>query len=179
MDNNFNILIAGFGGQGVLFAGKVLAYCGLLDEKHISWLPSYGPEMRGGTANCSVCISNTPVGSPLVLNPNVFVAMNPPSFDKFINDVDPGAYVFIDSSLIIRKVERDDLKVFYVPATKLALENNLKGLANMIILGKMFSELKFCSYETLSSAIKKCIPPKKSHLLEFNTKAIDLGINLN
>ena len=110
---------------------------------------------------------------------HVIAGINIRTINKFINDVEPGAYVFIDSSLINRKVERDDLKVFYIPATKLALENNLKGLANMIILGKIFSELKFCSHETLSAAIKKCIPPKKSHLFEFNNRAIDLGANLN
>ena len=119
--NNLNMLLAGFGGQGVLFAGKVIAYGGLMDEKEISWLPSYGPEMRGGTANCSVCISDEPIGSPLVLNPNVFIAMNLPSFDKFINDVEPGGLVIIDSALIHKKVEREDVKAFYVPATTLEM----------------------------------------------------------
>ena len=99
-NKNFNMLLAGFGGQGILFAGKVIAYGGLMDEKEISWLPSYGPEMRGGTANCSVCISDQPIGSPLVVNPNVFIAMNLPSFDKFINDVEPGSIVIVDLSLI-------------------------------------------------------------------------------
>ena len=105
-NKNFNMLLAGFGGQGILFAGKVIAYGGLMDEKEISWLPSYGPEMRGGTANCSVCISDQPIGSPLVVNPNVFIAMNLPSFDKFINDVEPGSIVIVDSFLINKKVER-------------------------------------------------------------------------
>lgn len=178
MFKDYNILIAGFGGQGVLFAGKVLAYCGMLDQKQISWLPSYGPEMRGGTANCSICISDEVVGSPLVLTPNVFIAMNTPSLDRFINDVEPGAYVFIDSSLIEKKVDRNDLNIFYIPATKLALENDLKGLANIIILGKAFKELKFCKIHTLREAIKKCVPPKKSYLLESNYKAIELGSNL-
>lgn len=100
MSKNYNMLLAGFGGQGILFAGKVIAYGGLMDEKEISWLPSYGPEMRGGTANCSVCISDTPVGSPLVLTPNVLVAMNLPSLDKFIGSVEPGGTVIIDSFLI-------------------------------------------------------------------------------
>lgn len=103
MSKNYNMLLAGFGGQGILFAGKVIAYGGLMDEKEISWLPSYGPEMRGGTANCSVCISDTPVGSPLVLTPNVLVAMNLPSLDKFIGSVEPGGTVIIDSFLIDKK----------------------------------------------------------------------------
>ena len=120
MSTTRNILLAGFGGQGILFAGKVIAYAGLMDSKEISWLPSYGPEMRGGTANCSVCISDEAIGSPLVTNPDIFVAMNLPSFDKFINDVQPGGIVLIDSSLIDKKVERTDVTAFYVPATKLA-----------------------------------------------------------
>ena len=126
-NKNFNMLLAGFGGQGILFAGKVIAYGGLMDEKEISWLPSYGPEMRGGTANCSVCISDQPIGSPLVVNPNVFIAMNLPSFDKFINDVEPGSIVIVDSFLINKKVERDDVTAFYVPATKIAEDNGLYG----------------------------------------------------
>ncbi|MDO4730961.1 MAG: 2-oxoacid:acceptor oxidoreductase family protein [Clostridia bacterium] len=178
MSKDLNILLAGFGGQGILFAGKFIAGCAMIDKKQLSWLPSYGPEMRGGTANCSVCISDNLIGSPLVVNPNVFVAMNLPSFDKFINEVEPDSYVFVDSSLIHKKVERTDLKVFYVPATNLAVENNLKGLANMIMIGKMYKELKFCSEEAFQEELVKCIPPKKSHLLEFNKKALDLGINL-
>lgn len=178
MAKDYNILIAGFGGQGVLFAGKVLAYCGMINNKQISWLPSYGPEMRGGTANCSICISDESVGSPLVLSPNVFVAMNTPSFDRFINDVESGASVFIDSSLIDRKVKRTDINVFYIPATKLALDENLKGLANMIILGKVFKELELFSVESLHDAIKKCVPAKKAQLLDLNFKAIEIGLNI-
>ena len=94
---DLNIVFAGFGGQGILFSGKVAAYAGLIDNKEISWLPSYGPEMRGGTANCSVCISDTPIGSPLVTNPNVLIAMNLPSLEKFIDEVEEGGIVIIDS----------------------------------------------------------------------------------
>ena len=172
---NLDIILAGFGGQGILFAGKVLAYSGLLDEKEISWLPSYGPEMRGGTANCSVCISDKPIGSPLVVNPNVLVAMNLPSLDKFIDAVEPGGIVLVDSSLIEKKVERTDVQVFYVPATKLADQNGLSGLANIILLGKLHKELSFCSDETLDHALQKCIPPKKAAMLDLNRKAIQIG----
>ena len=174
--NNLNMLLAGFGGQGVLFAGKVIAYGGLMDEKEISWLPSYGPEMRGGTANCSVCISDEPIGSPLVLNPNVFIAMNLPSFDKFIDEVEPGGIVIVDSALIHKKVEREDVKAFYVPATTLAEENGLKGLANIILVGKLFKECSFCSPEALDKAIAKCVPPRKAHLMDANKKAIQVGM---
>ena len=97
-------IFAGFGGQGVLLMGQLLAYAGMLEEKEVSWLPSYGPEMRGGTANCRVCISDKPIGSPLVVNPNVLVAMNLPSLDKFIDAVEPGGTVLVDSSLIEKKV---------------------------------------------------------------------------
>lgn len=172
---NLDIVLAGFGGQGILFAGKVLAYAGLIDKKEISWLPSYGPEMRGGTANCSVCISDTPIGSPLVVNPNVLVAMNLPSLDKFIDAVEPGGTVIVESSLINKKVERTDVDVFYVPATELADQNGLSGLANIILLGKLHKALGFCSSETLDCALQKCIPPRKADMLELNRKAIRIG----
>ena len=132
---NKQILIAGFGGQGILFSGKFLAYEGLIDGKEVSWLPSYGPEMRGGTANCSIIISDTKIGSPIVDTPDVLIAMNAPSFDKYINEIVPGGQVFVDSSLISKKSERTDIEAYYIPATKLASEKNLSGLANMIILG--------------------------------------------
>jgi len=179
---DLNILFAGFGGQGVLFAGKVVAYAGLIENKEISWLPSYGPEMRGGTANCSVCVSDQPIGSPLVTNPNVLVVMNLPSLDKFIDSVEPGGTVIIDSSLINKKVERTDLNVFYVPSSSLAEENGLKGLSNMILVGKLFHEVctadgdyQFCSEDTLDQAIQKCIPARKANMLDLNRKAVALG----
>ncbi len=173
---DYNILFAGFGGQGILFSGKVLAYAGLLDGKNVSWLPSYGPEMRGGAANCSVCLSEKEVGSPLVVNPNVFIAMNVPSFDKFINAVEPGGIVIVDSYLIDKKVERDDVTVFYVPATKIAEENGIKGLANIILLGKLHKELGFCADEVIDGALLKCIPPRKAEMIEKNRTAIKLGM---
>ena len=114
------VLIAGFGGQGVLFAGKFLAYKGLIADKQVSWLPSYGPEMRGGTANCSVIISDEPVGSPIVGTPDILVAMNLPSLKKYENDVVSGGIIIVDSALISEKVERDDVTTYYVPATKMA-----------------------------------------------------------
>ncbi len=174
---DYNIIFAGFGGQGILFAGKLLAYVGLLQDKEISWLPSYGPEMRGGTANCSVCISDRAVGSPLVINPNVLVAMNLPSLHKFINDVEAGGTVILDSSLINEKVERTDVNVFYVPATQLAEQNEIKGLANVILVGKLISETDFCTDEILEEAIKKCVPATKKQMIEFNKKAVSIGAN--
>ena len=132
---NKQILIAGFGGQGILFSGKFLAYEGLLEEKEVSWLPSYGPEMRGGTANCSIILSDEPIGSPIVLNPDILIAMNLPSLDKYENETASGGQIFVDSSLIDKKVERDDVEVYYIPATRLASEEGLNGLANMIMIG--------------------------------------------
>ena len=172
---NLDIILAGFGGQGILFAGKVLAYSGLIEGKEISWLPSYGPEMRGGTANCSVCISDIPIGSPLVVNPNVLVAMNLPSLDKFIDAVEPGGTVIVESTLINKKVERTDVNVFYVPASALAVENDMRGLANIILLGKLHKELGFCSDEVLDAALQKCIPARKAAMLDLNRKAIQIG----
>ena len=169
------MVFAGFGGQGVLFAGKVVAYAGLIEGRELSWLPSYGPEMRGGTANCSVCLSDEAIGSPLVTNPNVLVAMNRPALDKFVNDVAPGGVILLDSSLIDVKVERDDVTTYYVPASKLAEENGLKGLANIILIGKLFKEVGFCAEETLDKALQKCIPARKADMLGFNRKAIELG----
>lgn len=177
MSRDFNMVLAGFGGQGILFAGKVIAYGGLNDGKEISWLPSYGPEMRGGTANCSVCISDKTIGSPLVVTPDVLIALNLPSFEKFIDTVKPGGTVIIDSFLINKKVEREDVNVFYVPATKLAEENGIKGLANIILVGKLFKETGFCTEEALYKAIEKCVPARKANMLEFNKKALEIGMN--
>ena len=168
-----NFLLAGFGGQGILFSGKVIAYSGLMDGKEVSWLPSYGPEMRGGTANCSVCISDEPIGSPLVLSPDVLMAMNLQSFDKFINTVVPGGIAVIDSTLVDKKTERTDITPIYVPATALASENDLQGLA---LIGTIFKYTQFADFEAVKKAIDKCVPPRKRHLIEANLRAIELGM---
>lgn len=171
-----NILLAGFGGQGILFAGKVAAYSGLMDGKEVSWLPSYGPEMRGGTANCSVCISDEPIGSPLVLAPGALMAMNIQSYDKFIDAVVPGGIAVIDSTLVDKKSDRTDISCIYVPATALANERELSGLANIILLGTLLRHSGFASEAAVEQAIAKCVPPKKQHLLEPNMRAIRLGM---
>ena len=176
MRPDLNLVLAGFGGQGLLFAGKVTAYAGLVEGREISWLPSYGPEMRGGTANCSVCVSDSPIGSPLVLEPNALIAMNLPSFDKFINTVKPGGIVLVDSTMVGEKTDRTDISVFYGPATKMADDNGLKGLANIILLGKLYKELQFCTPEALEKGLEKCIPASKAAMLELNRKAMKLGM---
>ncbi len=176
--SSYNMLFAGFGGQGVLFSGKAAVYAGLLDDKEVSWLPSYGPEMRGGTANCSVCISDKPIGSPLVVRPNVLVVLNVPSFDKFINSVVPGGVVFLDSSLVDKTTSRTDISVYGVPATHLSNEKGLDGIANMIVLGKLLKEVPFTSLETLKLALKKIVPARKEHLLKHNIQAVELGMSI-
>lgn len=172
------ILIAGFGGQGVLFAGKFIAYNGLVEGRQLSWLPSYGPEMRGGTANCSVILSDEPVGSPIVSKPDILIAMNLPSLDKYENDVVSGGMIFVDSTLIERKINRDDVKVFYVPATGLANDIGLPTLANMIMVGKFIKESGAVSTDNVESTLKKVVSARKANLLDMNMKAIDCGLNL-
>lgn len=179
MPQPLNLLLAGFGGQGILFAGKLVAYAGLIEGRELSWLPSYGPEMRGGTANCSVCLSDDPIGSPLVLEPDALVAMNQPSLDKFIGDVVPGGMVIVDSTMVPNVPERADVRIFRVPATQLAEEAGLKGLANVILVGKLLRELGFCGPEALDAAIGKSVPAKKQHLLESNRKAFEIGMTFS
>lgn len=177
--NTIQILLAGFGGQGVLFIGKFLAYKGLLENKQLSWLPSYGPEMRGGTANCSVILSDEPIGSPIVTAPDCLVAMNLPSLDKFENSVVPGGKIFIDSALIERKISRTDVDAYYIPATKMAMDEGMPNLANMIILGKMIKECAEIGGDNIEVTLKKVIPPKKADMLASNLKAIEMGFNYN
>lgn len=172
-----DILLAGFGGQGILFAGKILAYSGLMDEKEVSWLPSYGPEMRGGTCNCSVCISDDPIGSPLVVEPSILVVMNTPSLEKFKDSVKPGGFIIVDSSMVDGTVDRTDVKSYYIPATQLAQDNDLAGGANIILLGKLFKETGIVSAETFKKAVEKVVPAKKAALAANNLKALQIGIN--
>ena len=169
------ILIAGFGGQGILFAGKFLANKGLIEGRQLSWLPSYGPEMRGGTANCNVVLSDDPIGSPIVTNPDVLIAMNLPSLDKFEDSVVPGGTIFVDSTLIERKVKREDVRVFYIPTTQMANDNGLSSLANMIMIGKVIRECDFTPYEGIENAVKSVVSAKHADLLQYNLKALQLG----
>ncbi len=169
------ILIAGFGGQGILFAGKFLAYKGLMEELQVSWLPSYGPEMRGGTANCNVILSDTPVGSPIVTTPDILIAMNLPSLQKYVDTVVPGGQIYVDSALIDVKVERTDVQVFYIPATQMAKNEGISTLANMIIMGHVLQNHPELSFEGTDAVVSKLVPPKKAALVELNMKALLLG----
>lgn len=173
--SNKSVLFSGFGGQGILFAGKLLAYKGLMDDKNVSWLPSYGPEMRGGTASCSVILSDRPVGSPIISSPDVLVAMNLPSLARFEECVKPGGMILVDSSLVEQKVTRNDVTAFYIPATKTAGEKGFSALANMIMVGKLLKELGEFDLETVEKAVSKVISAKHADMKEVNMNAIKTG----
>ena len=169
------ILIAGFGGQGILFSGKFLAYKGLMEDLQVSWLPSYGPEMRGGTANCNVILSDDPVGSPIITEPDILIAMNLPSLLKYVDTVTPGGQIYLDSSLIDAKVEREDVEVFYLPATQLAKDNEISTLANMIMIGHVLENNSELSFAGTEAVVQKLVPASKPALVGLNMKALSLG----
>ena len=169
------ILIAGFGGQGILFAGKFLAYKGLLEDLQVSWLPSYGPEMRGGTANCNVILSEEAVGSPIVTDPDVLIAMNLPSLEKYESTVVPGGQIYVDSTLISKKVERSDVQVFYIPATKMANDAGVPTLANMVMMGCVLKNNPELTFDGTAETMQKLVPPKKAELVGLNMKALEAG----
>ncbi|MBQ3577431.1 MAG: 2-oxoacid:acceptor oxidoreductase family protein [Firmicutes bacterium] len=171
-----NILIAGFGGQGILFAGKVLAYKGLLEDKQLSWLPSYGPEMRGGTANCNIIISDEPVGSPIVFEPDILVVMNRPSLDKYEKEVVPGGMILVDSAMVDRKVERTDVRAVYIPATTLASQLGTPGLANMVLVGKLMKECPELAGGSIEEVLHKVISARHADLFESNLNAVKKGM---
>ena len=178
MSSAHNIVLAGFGGQGILFAGKVIAVAGLIENREVSWFPSYGPEMRGGTANCSVCLSDESIGSPLVTAPDALIAMNQPSFDKFVDTVVPGGVIIVDSSLVPRTSKPDQVRLCSIAATETAEKEGLKGLGNIVCVGKLFALTGFCARETLDAAIEKCVPASKKAMIEKNLRALELGIAL-
>ena len=176
--SDLNIIIAGFGGQGILFTGKIIAHMGMIDNREVTWFPSYGPEMRGGTANCSVCISDSPIGSPQVTEPDVLIAMNTPSYDKFIDKVVSGGKVFIDSSIVKPGKTRSDVEFFAIPATQLSSEEHLDGIANMILLGKVLKETSFAGIESAKKSIEESVSANKEHLIKHNIRAIEMGMSL-
>ena len=169
------IIIAGFGGQGVMSMGKTLVEAGMEEGLEVSWVPSYGPEMRGGTANCSVIVSDDPVASPLVDMADCVVAMNRPSLDKFESHVKPGGVLVINSSIIDRKAERDDIQVVYCDANGIAESvGNPKG-ANVAILGALMEKAPVVSNEILGEAIRIELGERKAKFLEGNMKALEAG----
>lgn len=175
---NKEFIVAGFGGQGVLFMGKVLAYTGLVDNKKVSWLPSYGPEMRGGTANCHVIVSDESIASPLIINPETLFAMNLPSLKKFESSVVSGGCIVIDSTLIDpSEITREDIKVIAIPAAKWSEEMKAIKLANMILLGAYIANSDFVDFDVFLKGLEKCMPKNKPELFELNKKAVLRGFN--
>jgi 2-oxoisovalerate ferredoxin oxidoreductase beta subunit len=171
--NDPEMIIAGFGGQGILLLGSTLAQTGMLENYHVSWLPSYGPEMRGGTANCHVMIKNTRVASPLTNSPSVLIVMNRPSLEKFEKDVISGGLLIYDNSLIDIEPKRNDIESLAIPATEMADKLGMTRIANMIVAGAYLGYTGMMNLASLKEALKETI--KRKDLLEINIKAIDAG----
>lgn len=168
-------IFAGFGGQGVLLIGKLLAQAGLYEGREVSWLPSYGPEMRGGTANCSVVVSDAPIASPCINMANCVIAMNRPSLDKFEQNVLPGGKLFINSSIIDKKATRTDIEVYYVPCNEIADSLNNPKVGNMAMLGAYIEATKAVDSKSVLEALLHSLGEKKAHLIPLNEQAIELG----
>lgn len=169
------ILLAGFGGQGILFAGKQIAKTAMHNGKNVSWLPSYGPEMRGGAANCSVIISDKEIGSPIINRPDILIALNLPSYEKFAGKIKEGGILIANSTLIPDKCARTDIKSYYIPATQLASDNGLTGGANVIILGTLLKVTDLFDYEDFVNLMVAGIPETKQKLIENNKRALKMG----
>jgi 2-oxoglutarate ferredoxin oxidoreductase subunit gamma len=170
-----SIVISGFGGQGVLFAGQLLAYTGMDNGKHVTWIPSYGPEMRGGTANCTVIVSDDPVGAPLVAKPDVAVVLNLPSFEKYEGLVKPGGLLVINSSIVDVEPLRDDIDVAAVPANAIAEELGSVKMLNMVMLGALLAKRPFLTLDQVKQALDNHLPPRKAKLLEANKQVLQKG----
>jgi len=172
------MIMAGFGGQGVLLMGQLAAYAGMIEDKNVSWLPSYGPEMRGGTANCCVIVSDEPVGSPVVTEADAVIVMNKPSLDKFENTLKPGGKLFINSSLIDKKPTRTDIDVYYVPANDIAAELGNARVANIVMLGAYVASSGAVSKKSVIDAVEYVLGKRKAHLIPVNEQAFDEGAKL-
>lgn len=170
------MIIAGFGGQGVLLIGQLLAYTGMLDGKEVSWMPSYGPEMRGGSANCAVVISDEPVGSPKVEEADIVIAMNRPSMEIFEKNVVPGGALIYNSSLIDVEPTREDIEIYPVACNEIAAEAGSLRSANMVMLGAYNGLTGDFTVETLMDALRHKLGPSKEKFMPANQKAIEAGI---
>jgi len=168
-------IFAGFGGQGVLLMGQLLAQAALDENCQVAWLPSYGPEMRGGTANCSVTVSDKPVASPIIDHPTSLIVMNRPSLDKFEDALVPGGKLFINSSIIDRKATRTDIEVYYVPCNEIALELGSPKVANIVMLGAYIEQTKCVEAESIIGALQHKLGERKAHLIPVNRKALEAG----
>ncbi|MGD0706999.1 MAG: 2-oxoacid:acceptor oxidoreductase family protein [Anaerolineaceae bacterium] len=169
------IIIAGFGGQGVLFAGQLLSYAALDEKKEVTWIPSYGPEMRGGTANCTVIIADEEIGSPLVRNPQAVIAMNLPSLDKYEPLVKPGGVLVVNASMVDRDVAREDIKVVTIAGNEIAEKIGDKRMTNMVLLGGLLVNQPVLPLEAIEKALKDHLPERHHKLLPLNYQALREG----
>ena len=169
------IIIAGFGGQGVLFAGQIIAYSAMDAGKEVTWIPSYGPEMRGGTANCTVVIADEEIGSPLVKNPPLAVALNLPSFDKCEETLAVGGTLIVNQSMVDRGPKRDDINVIVVPCNEIAEEIGNKKLMNMVAVGALLTVLSEITLQDVEKALEGHLPTRHKHLLPMNYDALRRG----
>jgi 2-oxoglutarate ferredoxin oxidoreductase subunit gamma len=170
------VIISGFGGQGALFAGQLLTYTGLDEGLHVSWIPSYGPEMRGGTAHCIVILSDDVIGSPIIRRPSICIVMNPPSMDKYDPLVKPGGLLVANSTLVKARSERDDIKTVYVPANELAAELGNVKMANVVLLGAMLGAREILSIESVKRTLDDHIPERRKHIIAPNKRALVRGV---
>lgn len=176
---NEKIICAGFGGQGVMSMGQLLTYAGMIEGKEVSWLPSYGPEMRGGTANCNVILSDSLIGSPIItFDATTAIVMNLPSLDKFEQELVAGGNLLINSSLISKKTSRDDVNAYYIPANEIAVEIGNARAANMVMLGAYLKLVNPVGVESILEAFKKVFGEKKAHLIPLNEEALRRGAEL-
>jgi len=172
------IIISGFGGQGTLFAGQLLAYAAMDSGYHVTWIPSYGPEMRGGKARCTVVVSDEPIGSPLVRRPSAAVVLNIPSMEAFEPAVKPSGVLVVNSSLVPQKSERTDIDAFYVPASDMATEMGNVRIANVICLGALVQATGVVSFEAIEQALDDHLPERHRKLLGLNKEALRKGAAL-
>lgn len=173
-----SIIIAGFGGQGVLFAGQLLAYAGMDGGRHVTWIPSYGPEMRGGAANCTVVISDEPVGAPIVSRPEIAVVLNLPSFEKYEPLVKEGGLLVVNSAIIDERTARDDIEAVYVPANSIAEEAGSTKMLNVAAVGALLARRPVLTLEEMEQALHKHLPASKGHLLATNVDVLRRGYAL-
>jgi 2-oxoglutarate ferredoxin oxidoreductase subunit gamma len=172
------IIVAGFGGQGVLSLGMTLAYAGMVEGKEISWMPSYGPEMRGGTANCMVILSDERISSPILSQFDTAIILNQPSMDKFAGRVKPGGLLLYESGNILQPTTRTDIELIGINATTEALQMHNTKVMNMIVLGAYLALRPIVQKEAIMEALKKVLPEKYYHLLPLNELALDRGVEL-
>jgi 2-oxoglutarate ferredoxin oxidoreductase subunit gamma len=170
------VIISGFGGQGALFAGQLLTYTGMDEGWHVTWIPSYGPEMRGGTAHCIVILSDQEIGSPIIRRPSLCIVMNPPSMEKYEPLVRPGGLLVANSTLIRASSERGDIDTVYIPANELAAELGNVKMANVVLLGAMLGRREILPLASIKRTLEEHIPKRRQHIIEPNKKALDRGV---